>query len=93
MLRSLALLMSIVTPVEVELQLFGEIHWVPRTAWSPFFLRGAFPAQKQARGSDESSLRRRFGLVGGRRDLDVLRLLPMCCTMLYIGDCWSLLVR
>eukprot|EP00913_Durusdinium_trenchii_P002821 g2612.t1 len=40
--RSLALLMSIVTPVEVELQLFGEIHWVPRTAWSPFFLRGVF---------------------------------------------------
>ena len=40
--RSMALLMSIVTPVEVELQLFGEMHWVPRTAWSPFFLRGVF---------------------------------------------------
>ncbi|CAJ1398106.1 unnamed protein product [Effrenium voratum] len=40
--RSLALLMSIVTPVEVELRLFGEVHFVPRTAWSPFFLKGVF---------------------------------------------------
>ncbi|CAE7359211.1 unnamed protein product [Symbiodinium pilosum] len=40
--RQLALLMSIVEPYEVELQLFGEVHFVPRTAWSPFFLKGVF---------------------------------------------------
>ena len=34
--------MSIVEPYEVELQLFGEVHFVPRTAWSPFFLKGVF---------------------------------------------------
>eukprot|EP00931_Biecheleriopsis_adriatica_P036553 TRINITY_DN21047_c0_g1_i1.p1 TRINITY_DN21047_c0_g1~~TRINITY_DN21047_c0_g1_i1.p1 ORF type:complete len:657 (-),score=109.08 TRINITY_DN21047_c0_g1_i1:38-2008(-) len=40
--QRLALLMSIVTPVEVKLQLFGEAHYVRRSAWSPFFLRGVF---------------------------------------------------
>ena len=27
---------------QVELRLFGEVHFVPRTAWSPFFLKGVF---------------------------------------------------
>ncbi|CAE7864183.1 unnamed protein product [Symbiodinium sp. KB8] len=40
--RRLALLMSIVEPYQVELQLFGEVHFVERTAWSPFFLWGVF---------------------------------------------------
>eukprot|EP00930_Biecheleria_cincta_P060512 TRINITY_DN46151_c0_g1_i1.p1 TRINITY_DN46151_c0_g1~~TRINITY_DN46151_c0_g1_i1.p1 ORF type:complete len:657 (-),score=85.06 TRINITY_DN46151_c0_g1_i1:55-2025(-) len=40
--KVLALLMSIVNPVEVQLQLFGESHFVRRNAWSPFFLKGTF---------------------------------------------------
>ena len=46
--------MSIVTPVEVELQLFGEMHWVPRTAWSPFFLRLGFTGCRRLGGVKEN---------------------------------------
>jgi len=35
-----ALLMSIISPVEVKLQLFGEMHFVRRSAWSPLYLLG-----------------------------------------------------
>lgn len=38
--ESTALLMSIVNPVSVRLELFGEWHYVDRVAWSPFFLKG-----------------------------------------------------
>lgn len=38
--RKLALLMSIVSPVEVKLQLLGQWHVVERHSWSPYFLRG-----------------------------------------------------
>eukprot|EP00928_Gymnodinium_smaydae_P017577 TRINITY_DN16720_c0_g1_i1.p1 TRINITY_DN16720_c0_g1~~TRINITY_DN16720_c0_g1_i1.p1 ORF type:complete len:653 (-),score=125.55 TRINITY_DN16720_c0_g1_i1:106-2064(-) len=37
-----ALLMSIVNPVEVPVQVLGELHVVKRDAWSPYFLRGVF---------------------------------------------------
>mmetsp|Transcript_19845 Transcript_19845/g.42272 ORF Transcript_19845/g.42272 Transcript_19845/m.42272 type:complete len:655 (-) Transcript_19845:38-2002(-) len=40
--RQSALLMSIVNPVEVKLQLFGEWHVVKRNSWSPYFMRGVF---------------------------------------------------
>lgn len=38
--RSASLLMSIVNPVQVRLELFGEYHYVERVAWSPLFLKG-----------------------------------------------------
>lgn len=38
--KTVTLLMSIVSPVEVKLELFGEFHWVQRSAWAPFYLRG-----------------------------------------------------
>lgn len=37
-----ALLMSITNPVDVLVRLFGEWHYVPRHAWSPFELHGLF---------------------------------------------------
>jgi len=39
---SAALLMSIINPVQVRVELFGEWHLVPRMAWSPLFLKGLF---------------------------------------------------
>jgi len=38
--KRIALLISILQPVQVKLQLFGEYHYVERTAWSPYFLKG-----------------------------------------------------
>lgn len=38
--KHFALLMSILNPVEVNIELFGEWSKVDRKAWSPFYLRG-----------------------------------------------------
>jgi len=38
--ESVALLMSIINPVQVRLEVFGEWHSVERVSWSPLFLKG-----------------------------------------------------
>lgn len=40
--KKFALLTSILNPVEVHLQLYGEWSSVERQAWSPYYLRGCF---------------------------------------------------
>lgn len=38
--KHIALMMSIINPVQVRLELFGEWHYVERYAWSPSYFRG-----------------------------------------------------
>ena len=38
MMLLVMLVMNLKRTLQVELQLFGEVHFVERTAWSPFFL-------------------------------------------------------
>lgn len=40
--KSLSLLMSIINPVDVRLQLFGEWHYVGRMAWAPHYMHAIF---------------------------------------------------